>query len=478
MLKIFNTLGRRMEEFKPQKENAVSFYQCGPTVYWTQHIGNLRAMVMGDIIRRSLHYLGYKVTFVRNYTDVGHLVSDEDEGEDKMEKGARQEGLPPKEIAEKYIKVFEDDIRELNILEPNFKPRATAFIPEIIEMVKVLLEKGYAYETSLAVYFEVSKADNYNRLSGQDERMLEEGAGAGHIEDAEKRNHRDFALWFFKAGAHKNALQTWEGPFHSPLVENGRGFPGWHIECSAMSKKYLGPTLDIHMGGVEHIPIHHTNEIAQSEAANEAPFVNYWLHNEHLTVEDKKMAKSEGTSYSLEEVKAKGFNPLALRYFFLQAHYRSKQNFTWGALEGAESGLKHIYDRVKSLKGEIGSSQQDETGGVDKDLRDQFIKVISDDFNTPQAMAVLQEVLKKDINDEDKLATILDFDKVFGLKIKEVIGTDEIIPEEVITLANKREEARKNKNWEESDKLRREIENLGYEIRDEEKGYEIRKKTV
>src|SRR6056297_405906 len=261
-IKLYNTLTRQQEEFKPLKEGEVLFYHCGPTVYWTQHLGNLRGMTCADFVVRIFKYFDYQATHVRNYTDVGHLTSDEDEGEDKMEKGAKKEGKTPGEVADKYIKIFEQDVSKLNNLEPDYKPRATKHIEEMIEMVKILLEKGYAYTTDLAVYFDISKKEDYTKLSGQDLDKLLSGAGRGEITDPQKKNSADFALWFFKTGAHKNALQTWESPFQSSLVEKGEGFPGWHIECSAMSSKYLGKTIDVHMGGIEHIPVHHTNEIA------------------------------------------------------------------------------------------------------------------------------------------------------------------------------------------------------------------------
>ena len=244
---LYNTLNRQKEDFTPLSEKHVTMYQCGPTVYWTQHIGNLRAAVMGDIVVRSLRHLGYTVTFVRNYTDVGHLTSDEDEGEDKLDKSARRESSTPEAIAQNYINQYENDIAILNIVPPNITPRATNHIADIIVMVVLLLEKGYAYTTDLAVYFNITKANNYTRLSRQDEHELIVGAGSGEVSDPQKKNPRDFALWFFKAGTHAHALQTWHSPFISPLVANGEGFPGWHIECSAMGARYLGPTMDIHM---------------------------------------------------------------------------------------------------------------------------------------------------------------------------------------------------------------------------------------
>ena len=366
---LYNTLSRKKEVFKPIKEGQVLFYQCGPTVYWTQHIGNLRAAVLGDIIRRVFDYNKYKVKYVKNYTDVGHLVSDGDVGEDKMEKGARRDNLTPKEIANKYIKVYENDVRELNVENPTVSPLASEHIPEILVMVATLLEKGFAYATPLAIYFDISKFPNYTTLSGQNLEKNIAGEGSGEINDPAKKNPFDFVLWFFRAGTHEKAMQYWPSPFTSPLVENGNGFPGWHIECSAMSKKYLGSTLDVHMGGIEHVPVHHTNEIAQSESANGVKYVNYWLHNEHLLVNNEKMSKSKGTGYSLVEVKEKGFKPLALRYFFLQANYRSKQNFTWEALKSAETGYDRLLKNVSALG--------DVVGKVDTKFKQEFTEKIN-----------------------------------------------------------------------------------------------------
>ncbi len=468
MIKLYNTLSRKTEEFKPLKDKKVNMYYCGPTVYWTQHIGNLRGMFCADLVVRVLKYLGYKVKFVRNYTDVGHLTSDSDTGEDKMEKGVKREGLNPQQIADKYIKIYEQDTAKLNLGEPNVKPRATKYVKEMIKMVQTLLDKGFAYTTDLAVYFDVTKAQNYNQLSGQNLEEQIKGAGTGEAEDPQKKHAPDFALWFFKAGRHQNALQTWPSQFKSPLVEKGRGFPGWHIECSAMSKKNLGDTFDIHMGGIEHVPVHHTNEIAQSESANGVKFVNYWLHNEHLTVNGGKMAKSEGTGFSLQEVEEKGFKPLALRYFFLQAHYGSKQNFTWEALQASQTGLERIYSQVL----ELGKRK----GRINNDFKNKFIEALSDDFNSPQALAVLQEVLKSDLSALDKLATILDFDKVLGLDLVKVKKEKVVIPKEVQDLVKAREEARNNKDWGKSDELRKKIGELGFIVEDTASGQEVKEK--
>lgn len=468
-IKVYNTLSRQKEEFKPLNPKLVSFYQCGSTVYWTQHIGNIRAVVIADFFRRSLNYLGYPTKFVRNYTDVGHLASDEDEGEDKMEKGAKRENKSPQEIADKYIQIFEQDIKAVNALDPDVKPRATEHIAEMIEMIQTLMAKDFAYATPLAIYFDVTKAKNYTRLSGQDLDKNISEAGSGDVSDPAKKHPIDFALWFFKAGVHEKALQTWPSPFESPLAKNGEGFPGWHIECSAMSKKYLGTTLDLHMGGIEHVPVHHTNEIAQSESANGQKFVNYWLHNEHLNVNDKKMSKSEGTAYSITEIKEKGFDPLSLRFFFLQAHYRSKQNFTWEALTASQTGLNNLRQKLTEL------NQTKEEGIVAPEFKEKFESYISDDFNSPQALALISEVLKSPtLPDQDKLATILNFDKVLGLNLENSLETAKI-PSEIEALAKEREQARQAKNWPKSDEIRQKLTELGYEIIDTTTGPKVRK---
>jgi len=465
-IRLYNTLYRTKQEFKPLKDRMVKFYQCGPTVYWTQHIGNLRAMVMADIINRTFRYLNYKVKFVRNYTDVGHLVSDADEGEDKMEIASRRENLSPLEIANKYIKIFEADTADLNILEPNVKPRATENIDEILKMIKILLDKGFAYKTDLAIYFDVKKFKNYNKLSHQKLEKQKEGAGSGDFYDKDKKNPQDFALWFFKRGRYKNALQVWDSLW-------GVGFPGWHIECSAMIRKFLGKTIDIHMGGVEHISIHHTNEIAQSEAVNNVPLAKYWLHNEHLLVNGKKMAKSQGNSYSLAELKERGFSPLTLRFFFLMAHYRSKQNFTWQALKAADKGLKKIYDFLERIK--INDVKDNKTKKIDVKYKEKFISALSDDFNTPQALVVVRDLLKSNLSDGVKIKTILDFDKVLGLRIKENIYKKEEVPQKIIELANTRLKLRKEGKWDEADRLRQVIKNMGYEIEDTKDGFNLKR---
>lgn len=461
-MKVYNTLTRSFEDFKPIADKKVLFYHCGPTVYWVQHIGNLRAMVWADLIRRSFIYLGYDIKFVRNYTDVGHLVSDEDEGEDKMEKGAKREGMTPQQIADKYIDIFEKDTKALNTIEPNDKPRASQYIKQMQEMIQILLDRGFAYITDLAVVYDVSKFPEYNKLNKQNLELNKPMAGKGKVEDPQKKHFADFNLWVFKKGVHQNALQTWKSPW-------GEGFPGWHIECSVMAKELLGKTIDIHMGGVEHIPVHHTNEIAQSEAGNGVKFVNYWLHNEHLNFNDEKMAKSAGTGLTLEEIVKKGFDPLALRYFFLNAHYRSKQNFTWEALKGAEEAVSKLKETVSDLKSYKSSSSSEKAA----DFKKKFSDFLANDFQVPQALALMWEMLKSDSSPKDKLDLLFDFDRVFGLRLSDII--QEKIPEEIIKLAEQRKSARENKNFKKSDEIRKIMREKGYDIEDHKDDYLIKK---
>lgn len=469
MFVLHNTLTRKKEEFKPQNPPIVSFYQCGPTVYWTQHLGNMRAMVLADLIRRALGHRGFKVKFARNYTDVGHLTSDEDEGEDKMEKAAKREGKSPMEIAEFYIRGFEKDAAALNCLEPDFKPRATRYISPMLEMVQGLIDKGFCYATDLAVYFDISLVEDYTRLSGQ---VLEDNraeAGKGEVGDPNKKNPADFSVWFFKAGAHENALQTWPHRFVFPdgKIIEGQGFPGWHLECSAMNHAIFGPTIDIHMGGIEHMPVHHTNEIVQSEAFSGKQFVHFWLHNEHLTIDGGKMAKSLGNIFSVDSLIEKGFDPLSYRYFLLGAHYRSKQNFTLEALQGAQNTLNKLR--------EITRDWDAPNGKIYEEYNEKFLKAIEDDLNIPQALAVMWEM----INDDSchlaiKAGTLLEFDKVFGLGLDEYVGKKIEIPAEVSALLKDREAARAAKNWAESDRLRDEIAKLGFAVEDSPQGQKVK----
>lgn len=471
-LRIYNTLSKKKEDFIPFTPGKVGMYQCGPTVYWTQHIGNMRAVFVADITYRTLQYVGYDVMFVRNYTDVGHLTGDNDgdadTGEDRMEKAAKREGTSPEEIAQKYTDIYNRDIERINTLPPDHAPAATDHITQMIAMTEILLAKKYAYTTDLAVYFDISQAKEYTRLSGQNIEENISGAGTGDVVDPQKRNPQDFALWFFKAGEHAHALQTWMSPFKTPLIHGGEGFPGWHIECSAMAKQYLGDSFEIHIGGVEHISIHHTNEIAQSESANDKEYVKYWMHNEHLLYENGKMSKSGGTAFSIDELIEKGFDPLSLRYFFLQAHYRSKQNFTWDALEAAQNGLEKFYKQFVGLG--------DVTGSIDEKFRDMFVERITDDFNTAQALTIAHDVLKSELSHADKRATLLEFDLILGLNLSQQEKSTEDIPEAIKALAKRREEAREEKDFDKADELRNQISELGFDVQDGDKGPVIVKK--
>lgn len=475
-MKLYNTLSKQKEPFIPLHPLNVGMYHCGPTVYWNQHIGNMRAVVMADLIKRSLIYNNYHVTLVRNYTDVGHLTGDNDgdadTGIDRMAKAAEREQADPMVIAEKYITQYEIDRTNLNTLPADITPRATEHIQEMIHLVEILLEKGFAYSTPLAIYFDVDKKSDYTKLSGQDLSKNISNAGHGEISDPDKKHPYDFALWFFKAGTHAQALQTWSSPFSSPLVDNGEGFPGWHIECSAMSHHYLGETFDIHMGGIEHIPVHHTNEIAQSESAFGVPMANLWMHNEHLLVNDGKMSKSEGTSYLLSDILDKGYSALDLRYFFLQAHYRSKQNFTWDALSASKNALQTIYSKVIELR----SQTRDESGTIIESFSQSFKEAISDDINVPQALGIFHQVLKSDDTPANILATIYDMDQIFGLNLQTYEASTIDIPKKVQELLKERKDARDQKNWQRSDELREQISNLGFIVSDNNGEQKIEKK--
>lgn len=483
---LFNTLGKQKNLLQPITSNTVGIYHCGPTVYWTQHIGNMRSIVISDLLVRTLHISGYKTTLVRNYTDVGHLtgdnIGDADQGEDRMTKAVQREQSTPDEIAQKYIDVFQKDITMLNTLPADHTPRATDHISGMIALTQQLLDTGYAYATDYAIYFSVEKFPEYTKLSGQKLELQKQGLGHGDVADTNKKHPQDFSLWFFKAGAHANALQTWESPFSSSLVKNGEGFPGWHIECSAMSKHFLGTTFDIHMGGIEHIPIHHTNEIAQSACANQVPHTEYahiWIHNEHLVTDNKKMSKSEGTAYTIQDIIDRGFNPLSLRYFFLQAHYQSKQNFTWEALQASETSLQKLYAIAKTLYKQIPWYKKLFMKPHAQYAHD-FVSFLGDNIDTPQSLALVWNMIKDDsLSPLEKYATLIYTDQVLGLHIHQHITAKEKsvpIPKEILELVEKREQARTNKDWKESDRLRDEIQNKGYEIKDTSDGQQIHKK--
>lgn len=451
MLKLFNTLTRKTEEFKPIKNKKVGMYACGPTVYNYAHIGNLRAYVFEDILKRVLSYDGFKVKHAMNITDVGHLTDDGDNGEDKMEKGARREGKSAWDIAKFYTKAFEADLRDLNIIKPNIWCRATEHIKEQIALIKKLEKKGFTYSTADGIYFDTSKLSDYGKLALLKKTDLKAGA---RVDMGEKKNATDFALWKFSPAGAKRQME-WKSPW-------GVGFPGWHIECSAMSVKYLGQPFDIHCGGIDHIPVHHSNEIAQSEAAEGKPLANYWLHSEFLLAGEEKMAKSADNFLTLAKMKEKGISPLAYRYFLLQTHYRKQLQFSWEALEAAQKGLDHLYSVIPT-KAE---------GRVEESLSVRFLAYINNDLDTPGALALVWDALRAKTISKKQL---LDFDKVFGLGLDKVKKEKTTIPAEAQKLAKQRETARTEKNWSESDRLRVEIEKLGFTIEDTPDGQKIKK---
>ena len=463
-MNFYNTLSKKIENFKPRKGKTVKIYTCGPTVYDYAHIGNLRAYIFEDILIRALLYNGYKVDHVINLTDIGHLTSDADAGEDKMMKALAREGLPltlesMKKIAEKYTVAFQDDLKKLNIFQytenKNYKitwAKASDHIQEQIDLVKILVEKGFAYETEQAIYFDVKKFPEYGKLTGQ---KLEEKKTAVRkevFEDKNKKNQADFALWFKRAGRFAGHVMYWPSPW-------GDGFPGWHIECSAMAMKYLGETLDIHTGGVDHIATHHTNEIAQSEAATGKTFSRFWMHNEFIVIGKDKMAKSAGTFITLNNLIEKGLNPLAYRYFCLGAHYRQQLNFSFEAVGAAENALNNLYSAAIDLK-----------KGDDIPAEEEFKKSLDDDLGVPEDLAVVWKMVKTGSG----LDSLLKFDEVLGFDIKNKIKELSEIPEKIKKLLEEREEARKNKDWVKADEIRQRIEFEGYSVLDTVEGQRVR----
>jgi len=452
-LKLYNTLTRKKEIFKPIKKDFVGMYVCGPTVYWYQHIGNLRMYISWDILRRTLKFGKYNVKEVMNITDVGHLTSDADTGEDKIEKAVKREGKTAKEISNYYWKIFKEDFKKLNISEPDIWARATEHIKEQIELIKNLEEKGFTYKTSDGIYFDTGKLKDYGKLARLNIKELKAGKRIGL---GEKKNKTDFALWKFseKPGVRQ---QEWNSPW-------GVGFPGWHIECSAMSSKYLGKQFDIHTGGQEHIPIHHTNEIAQSETAfGKKPWVKYWLHGAWLLFKGEKVSKSKGGLYTISELQEKGFNPLEFRYLCLTTHYRKPLDFSLNKLESAQNS----YNRLKNIISEITDDKK-----INKKYLQEFEKAMNDDLNASNALQVLWNLVR-DTKAEGKIQTIKKIDDVFGLNLLKKEKTE--IPSEIKKLAEEREKARNEKNWKKADELREKIKNLGYSVDDTEGGARVRK---
>lgn len=458
-LKIYNTLTREKEDFKPIDGKEVRIYSCGPTVYSYAHIGNFRAYIFMDTLRRVLKYDGYTLKHAMNITDVGHLESDADEGEDKMLKAAKKENKNPYEIAKFYTDAFFKDFELLNIDKPEVICKATDHIKEMLKYVEEIMENGYAYETSKGIYFDISQLDKYPVLSTR--KIDEQIAGARVAVDEEKRNPEDFALWI---KAPENHIMKWESQW-------GLSYPGWHIECSAMSRKYLGEEFDIHTGGIDHIPTHHENEIAQSKGATGKMPAKYWLHCNYLQVNGGKMSKSLGNVYTISTLIEKGINPLAFKLFCFSSHYRNKINFTF---EGIESANK-AYSRLKEGYNKHRSSDEKIEETVIEEFKRKFDEAINDDLNMPMAMGIVWDIVKYSTKSK-QLADLLDkFDEVLGLKIAEKDKTKDEIPEEITQLLEERKKARENKEWEKSDILRDKIQSLGYAIKDTKNGTEITK---
>lgn len=457
MLQFYNTKTKKKEIFTPIHVGEVRMYHCGPTVYNFAHIGNLRAYVFADILRRTCEWNGYVVKQVINITDVGHLVDDGDDGEDKMQKGARREGKTAWDVAKFYETAFHKDLAAMNInTEGTHFPRATEYIQEQINLVRTLEEKGYTYKTSDGIYFDTSKFEAYADFAKLDIQGMQEGARVAVNE--EKKNATDFALWKFSRDDEKRDME-WESPW-------GIGYPGWHIECSAMSQEILGTPFDIHTGGMEHIPVHHTNEIAQSECASGHGYVHYWMHIKFLNIVGGKMAKSGENFIRLQTLVDRGITPLAYRYWLLTSHYRSPIDFSFEAVEAAQTALNRLYDAYLSL----GSTSGDTNGAIVEKCKES----LNDDLNTAQVIAQVWEYIKSSDSNENKKATLDELDKVLGLQF--ALQKKEVVPEDVIALAEARLLARANKDWAESDRLRGDIESKGFSVKDVTEGYGISKK--
>jgi len=469
-MKLYNTITRKKELFKPLKNKRVGIYTCGPTVYDYAHIGNLRTYLFEDVLRRVLEYNGYKVKHVMNITDVGHLTSDADTGEDKLEKGAKRENKTVWQIAEFYTKHFKKDLENLKIKEPDIWIKATDTIKEQIDLIKKLEKKGFTYQIEDGVYFDTSKLKNYGVLWGN-KKLVELKAGA-RVETVKGKKHlTDFALWKFTLKGVKRQME-WDPKDHG--ADWQKGFPGWHTECVVMGIKELGIPFDIHCGGIDHIPIHHTNEIAQAQAAFGKPLAKYWLHGEFLIEKTGKMSKSKGDILILDALIKKGFNPLSYRYLTLNAHYRSKLLFSWQSLEAAQNALKKLYDKVIELQSGQALSPRSRRGGALRLYREKFLSFINNDLNMPKALGLMWQMLDdKKLALSEKYALALDFDKVFGLSLNKV--KKEKPQKQVLELVKKREEYRKKSQWQKADEVRKEVEGLGWQIEDTARGPKIKR---
>lgn len=450
---LTNSLTRKKEKFVPIEVGKVGIYSCGPTVYWNQTIGNMYAFTQWDILVRFLRYVGYKVKWVMNITDVGHMTSDEDFGQDKMEKGAIREGLTVWEIADKYIKQFTESMDLLGISRPDVLCRATDNIPEQIKLNEIIEKNGFTYKTKKGLIYDTSKFKDYAKFGNLN---LEETKTRSDVEvDPEKKLPWDFFLWAINS----KHIMKWKSPW-------GEGYPGWHIECTAMSTKYLGNNFDIHTGGVEHIAVHHTNEIAQGFAAFGKQTANYWLHNAWLMDKSgEKMSKSLGNVVTMQELKERGYDPLAMRYLIMGSHYKKGLNFSFESLSASENALNNLRNIISGLRYSDRNVLSEEKNEKVNMYKEKFISALSDDINIPQALAVLWEMLKSNIPSGDKYDLAMSFDEVLGLKLSEPVKQEEM-PESIKALMQKRESLRSEKKFDEADELRKKIEEAGYEVKD------------
>lgn len=463
---LFNTLGRQKQVFTPITPGKAGLYTCGPTVYDYQHIGNFRTFLFEDLLKRVLVYNGYDVTHIMNITDVGHLVSDADEGEDKMEKGSARTGKTVWEIAEYYTQFFLDDAKALNLIPPTRYTKATEYIKEQIDMIKCLDDKGYTYVTSDGVYFDTSKLSDYGKLANLDIEGLEEGSRIQF--STEKKNKTDFALWKFSPKDEKRQME-WDSPW-------GKGFPGWHIECSAMSRKYLGDTFDIHCGGIDHVPIHHTNEIAQSEACTGKPFAHYWMHGAFLEEESGKMSKSKGEFLRVDTLIKHGYAPMDYRYLCLGTHYRKRLLFSWEILEQAKTAMTRLKQNIQQIRDDAKKNFDERDASMPEGEREKFLEAVNDDLNMPQALAVLWGVVRNDkLTSIEKKNLINDFNRVLGLDLdKDMEAGNTNVPAEIMELVEKRIAAKKAKDFKKADSLREELKELGWEVVDKKDGVEVK----
>lgn len=471
-MNIYNTLTHKIEKFVPNEPGKVSMYTCGPTVYHYAHIGNLRSYIMEDVLEKYLRYDGYDVKRVMNITDVGHLTSDGDTGDDKMLKGAKREHKTVMEIAKFYTDAFFEDCKKLNIKRPDVVEPATGCISDFIKVISALMDKGYAYEAGGNIYFDTSKLKEYYVFHNFNEEDLEVGVREGVEEDTNKRNKADFVLWFTKSKFDDQELK-WDSPW-------GVGYPGWHIECSCISMKHLGERLDIHCGGIDNAFPHHTNEIAQSEAYLGHKWCNYWFHILHLNTNSGKMSKSKGEFLTVSLLESKGYDPLVYRFFCLQSHYRKSLVFTYENLDNAKTAYNKLTARIAQLMADKKPDEVVELFAFEK-LKGNFKSALDDDINTSNAITVLYDVLKADTNNETKLALIEDFDKVLSLGLIEAAKKlsadgEEDIPEEVKVLVEERKAARKAKDFAKADELRDKIGELGYIVEETRQGTKIKKK--